>query len=43
MAAMSARNLAKAREYHNGILQERRVAFYRHIRDRTERWIAGTP
>jgi len=39
MARMSARNLAKADEYRDELLRERRVAFYRHIREVTEKWI----
>ena len=35
MAAMSARNLVRARLYRSAALQERRVAFYRIVRDRT--------
>jgi glycosyltransferase involved in cell wall biosynthesis len=41
MAAMSARNLATAREYHEDILQARRIDFYRVVRERTEQWIGG--
>ncbi len=41
MARMSARNLAKAGEYRDEALRERRVAFYRHVRKMTERWIRG--
>lgn len=39
MAAMSARNLAKAQEYRDDVLRERRIAFYRHVRERTEEWL----
>lgn len=39
MAAMSARNLRKARDYHEDILRERRIAFYREVRARTEAWM----
>ncbi len=38
MARMSERNLAKAREYHENVLRERRLAFYRHVKETTERW-----
>jgi glycosyltransferase involved in cell wall biosynthesis len=38
LAHMSARNLLKAREYHNDLLRERRIAFYRHIKEKTETW-----
>lgn len=40
LAAMSARNLAKAREYHEEILCARRIAFYRLVRERTATWLA---
>jgi len=39
MARMSARNLKKAKAYSEEILRERRVAFYRYVRERTEIWI----
>jgi len=39
MARMSARNLAKAEEYRDDALRERRLAFYRHVRESTETWI----
>jgi glycosyltransferase involved in cell wall biosynthesis len=39
MARMSARNLAKAAEYREDVLRERRVAFYRYLREQTEAWI----
>ncbi len=38
MARMSARNLKKARAYHQAALSARRVAFYRYLRERTEEW-----
>ncbi|NWG21335.1 MAG: glycosyltransferase [Chloroflexi bacterium] len=40
MAAMSVRNLATARDYADDLLHERRLAFYRTLRDQTERWFA---
>lgn len=40
MARMSARNLSKAREYREDILDERRRAFYEHLRRSTEAWLA---
>lgn len=43
MTAMSARNLARAAEYRDDILQARRIAFYRHIRSETETWLARQP
>ena len=38
MARMSKRGLAKAREYHEDAVRERRLAFYRHVKETTERW-----
>lgn len=35
---MSARNLETAREYREPILRERRLAFYRQLRERTQSW-----
>lgn len=40
MMTMSARNLATAREYADDLLRERRLAFYRNLREQTERWFA---
>jgi glycosyltransferase involved in cell wall biosynthesis len=39
MSAMSSRNLQAAQEYRDDLLQERRSAFYRHVRARTEEWL----
>ncbi len=39
MARMSARNLEKAQEYREAVLRERRNAFCRHVKDRTEAWL----
>jgi glycosyltransferase involved in cell wall biosynthesis len=39
MAEMAARNLAKANEYRDDVLRERRDAYYRHLRDVTEQWV----
>ncbi|GEM_PF-4688037 len=39
---MSARNLAKAREYHENLLRERRIQFYEYVRDATEAWLKAT-
>ena len=39
MARMSARNLKMAREYRGEILRERRIAFYRYVRERTKEWL----
>ena len=37
MARMSARNLEKAKEYKDEVLREQRIAFYRHVREKTEK------
>jgi glycosyltransferase involved in cell wall biosynthesis len=37
-ARLGAQNLAKARCYHEDLLQPRRVAFHRYLRDVTEAW-----
>ncbi|MFB2933856.1 glycosyltransferase family 4 protein [Aerosakkonemataceae cyanobacterium BLCC-F154] len=39
MNRMSARNLEKAREYKDEVLRERRIAFYRYVREKTELWL----
>ncbi len=39
MAAMSARNLEKARQYADDVLRERRIAFYQHLKTETEAWL----
>jgi glycosyltransferase involved in cell wall biosynthesis len=39
MACMAARNLQKAREYHENALRERRRALYLHLKERTQEWI----
>ncbi|MEI2580250.1 glycosyltransferase family 4 protein [Scytonema sp. PRP1] len=39
MARMSTRNLETAKDYREQILQERRIAFYRYVRKRTEEWL----
>ena len=38
MAAMAARNLARAADYGDEILRERRDAYFRYLRDATEKW-----
>lgn len=38
MRAMADRNLATAAEYRDDVLRDRRNAFYRCVRDRTEEW-----
>jgi glycosyltransferase involved in cell wall biosynthesis len=39
MTVMSARNLAKAREYKDDNLRERRNSFYRYVKEKTEEWL----
>lgn len=39
MAAMSARNLRKAKEYDEDILRRRRIAFYNFLKERTSAWL----
>jgi glycosyltransferase involved in cell wall biosynthesis len=39
MARLSAANLEKARDYRDDILKERRIAFYRYLREKTEDWL----
>lgn len=39
LALMSARNLAKAHQYRDEILREKRLQFYRCVRERTEQWL----
>jgi len=39
MAKMSARNLQKAQEYTNKVLQAQRIAFYQYVREQTEAWL----
>jgi glycosyltransferase involved in cell wall biosynthesis len=39
MARMSARNLEKAKEYTDEVLHEQRTAFYRYVRERTQKWL----
>lgn len=41
MAAMAARNLSKAGDYEESLLRQRRIVFYREIRERTAGWLAG--
>lgn len=41
MTRMSARNLAKAGDYRDEVLRERRRALYRHVRDCTGQWLLG--
>lgn len=39
LARMSARNLHKAQDYTNQILQKERTSFYRYVREQTETWL----
>lgn len=39
MTAMSTRNWEKAREYRVEVLRERRIALYRHVKEKTEDWL----
>lgn len=39
IASMSTRNLEKAKEYTDEILHEKRIAFYRYVREQTELWL----
>ncbi|MBO3460073.1 glycosyltransferase family 4 protein [Aetokthonos hydrillicola Thurmond2011] len=39
MAQMSARNLEKAKDYRQKILRDRRIVFYRYVREKTEQYI----
>jgi glycosyltransferase involved in cell wall biosynthesis len=41
MARLSARNLHKVQEYRDDTLNERRFAFYRHLRETTQAWLEG--
>lgn len=43
LAAMSARNLARAAEYRDAVLRTRRDAFYREVRARTAAWLRVHP
>ncbi|MGL5060277.1 MAG: glycosyltransferase, partial [Microcoleus sp.] len=39
MTRMSARNLNKAKEYKDEAIRERRIAFYRYLKEETEAWL----
>ena len=39
MAKMSAQNFEKAKEYRDDILRERRIAFYKYVKNRTKEWL----
>ena len=41
MQQMSARNLIKAGEYKDEVLNDRRREFYQFLRNRTEAWLQG--
>lgn len=38
---MAGRNLARAQQFHESVLRERRLTFYRHLQRVTEEWRAG--
>ena len=40
LARMSRRNWEKAKEYRNEVLQVRRVAFYKYVKEKTQEWLA---
>jgi len=42
MDRMAAQNLARSRDFVDTALRERRIAFYRAVKERTERWQAGS-
>ncbi len=42
MQRMSARNLERAGDFQEDVLRERRIEFYRYVRERTENWLAQT-
>jgi glycosyltransferase involved in cell wall biosynthesis len=39
LGRMSARNLGRAKEYHDAALRPRRIALYQHVRAETSRWL----
>jgi glycosyltransferase involved in cell wall biosynthesis len=39
MQRMSARNLARAGDFQEEVLRERRLEFYRYVREQTEEWL----
>ena len=41
MAQMSTRNLAKAQEYRDAVLEEQRTDFYGYVRKQTEAWLSN--
>lgn len=43
MARMSERSLDKARRYRDAVVRERRLDFYRHVREKTEHWVSERP
>ena len=42
MRRMSERNLVKAQEYNEAVLHDRRVGFYKYVRERTEAWLVAS-
>jgi glycosyltransferase involved in cell wall biosynthesis len=43
MERMATRNLEKAQEYRSELLHDRRIQFYRYVRERTETWLSHKP
>ncbi len=43
MSRMSERNLARAADYREDVLRDKWIAFYRHVRERTEEWLKAHP
>ena len=41
MTRMAGRNLARAQQFHESVLRERRLTFYRHLQRVTKEWRAG--
>ena len=39
LAIMAARNLEKARNYHDAFLRDKRLAFYKFVKGKTEEWL----
>jgi glycosyltransferase involved in cell wall biosynthesis len=42
MSRMSARNLERAGDFQEDVLRERRIEFYRYVRERTQEWLSQT-
>jgi glycosyltransferase involved in cell wall biosynthesis len=39
MAAMSARNLEKSKQYTDEVLREKRIKFYQYVKETTKEWL----